>query len=195
MSVSETEASARGYSIAFARDMIPEKMKPYSSSLPPIYEKYHGQYLSIGGQGRGVDWLCGDWGNRMLMVGEFPSVEAVGAFWWGPEYRASAKLREGAVTVDVGQVAGTNEEPSPEHSVFLLVVVPADEPVALEAGTCLISAGPDAVETLEGDLDGQSLTMIGFPSRDALDAAWASIESKVVGMGGKACAANRAPAG
>lgn len=188
-----TGTSARGYSIAFARDMIPEKMKPYSSSLPPIYEKYQGRYLAIGGQGRGVDWLCGDWGDRMVMVGEFPTVEAVAAFWWGPEYRASAKLRAGAVTVDVGQAAGTDQAPAVDHSVFLLIAVPGDQPIAPDNGTCVISASPDAVETLEGDLNGLSLSMTGFTSREKLDAAWAGVKDAVIAQGGKACAANRAP--
>lgn len=185
----------RGYSIAFARDMIPEKMKPYSSSLPPIYEKYQGKYLAIGGQGRGVDWLCGDWDNRMVMVGEFPSVEAVGAFWWGPEYRSSAELRKGAVTVDVGQVAGTDSPSEAEHTVFLLIVAPTEQPVACGSGDTIMSASPSQVTTLEGDLAGLSLTMIGFQSRDDLDAAWAEIEAHVKGLRGHACAANRAPTG
>lgn len=188
-------SSCRGYSVAFARDMIPEKMKPYSSSLPPIYEKYQGRYLAIGGPGRGVDWLCGDWGDRMVMVGEFPTYKAVGAFWWGPEYRASAKLRDGAVTVDVGQVPGTDQAPTSDLTVFLIIVVPGEEPVApeLNMGSCLISVAPDALETLEGDLGGLSLSMTGFASRDDLDAAWAKLKPTVEAQGGRACAANRAP--
>lgn len=186
--------STRGYSIAFARDMIPEKMKPYSSSLPPIYEKYQGRYLAIGGQGRGVDWLCGDWGERMVMVGEFPTADAVGAFWWGPEYRASAKLRVGAVTVDVSQVAGTDQLPAADHTVFLLIAVSGEQPITPDRGTCLVSAPPEALETLEGDLNGLCLSMTGFTSREALDAAWDGVKDAVIARDGKACAANRAPA-
>lgn len=188
-----TGPCARGYSVAFARNMIPEKMKPYSASLPPIYEKYQGRYLAIGGPGRGVDWLCGEWNDRMVMVGEFPTADAVGAFWWGPEYRASAKLREGAVTVDVGQVEGTHQAPAEEHTVFLLIAVPGEAPIIPKNGTCVISASPDALETLEGDLNGLSLSMTGFTSRDALDAAWADIKDAVEARRGKACAATRAP--
>lgn len=188
-----TETGARGYSLAFARDMIPEKMKPYSASLPPIYEKYQGKYLAIGGQGRGVDWLSGDWGNRMLMVGEFPSYEAVGAFWWGPEYRASARLREGAVTVDVGQVPGTAQAPKPEDAVFLLIAVPNGDPIVPATGNRLIAAAPGSIETLEGDLTGLAISLTGFESREALDAAWATVQDDVKARGGQACAANRAP--
>lgn len=183
----------RGYSIAFARDMIPEKMKPYSSSLPPIYEKYEGRYLAIGGAGRGVDWLCGDWGDRMVMVGEFPSAKAVGDFWWSPEYRASAELRIGAVTVDVCQVGGTESAPDPNHVVFLLIAVPRESPLDCPAGDTILAASPDAVTTLEGDLDGMALTMVGFSSREDLDAAWKGLQVQVESLGGHACAANRAP--
>ncbi|MEQ8510510.1 MAG: DUF1330 domain-containing protein [Rhodospirillaceae bacterium] len=185
--------TTRGYSIAFARDMIPEKMKPYSSSLPPIYEKYQGKYLAIGGPGRGVEWLCGDWDKRMVMVGEFPTLKAVGAFWWGPEYRASAKLREGAVKVDVGQVAGTKQAPLPEHKVFLLIAVPAASPIAVVGGDTIISVRPESVTVLEGDLSGLALTMVGFHTREALMDAWEQVSERVVDLGGHACAANRAP--
>lgn len=183
----------RGFSIAFARDMIPEKMKPYSSSLPPIYEKYQGRYLAIGGQGRGVDWLCGDWDNRMVMVGEFPSAKAVSDFWWGPEYRASAELRVGAVTVDVCQVGGTDVAPNPDHVVFLLIAVPSERALECSTGDTILSASPDAVTTLEGGLDGMALTMVGFSSREDLDAAWKGLQAQVENLGGCACAANRAP--
>jgi len=183
----------RGYSIAFARDMIPEKMKPYSSSLPPIYEKYEGRYLAIGGPGRGVDWLCGDWGDRMVMVGEFPSAKAVGDFWWGPEYRASAELRVGAVTVDVCQVGGTDIAPDPNHVVFFLIAVPSDRAMECLTGDTILSASPDAVTTLEGDLSGLALTMVGFKSREDLDTAWSGVQADVESLGGHACAANRAP--
>ncbi len=191
--------TTRGYSIAFARDMIPEKMKPYSSSLPPIYEKYQGKYLAIGGPGRGVDWLCGDWANRMVMVGEFPTPQAVGDFWWGPEYRASAKLRAGAVSVDVGQVAGTNLAPSADHKVFLLIAVPggakAAAPITVSKGDTVISAAPESITTLEGDLSGLAITMVGFQTRERLEAAWDMVSDQVKALGGYACAASRAPAG
>ncbi len=58
-----------GYSLAFARDMVPARMAPYSAALPPIYQKFVGQYLAIGGPGRGVERLAGDWGERSIMLG------------------------------------------------------------------------------------------------------------------------------
>ncbi len=183
---------ARGYSIAFARDMIPDRMKAYSDSLPPIYEKYQGKYLAIGGPGRGVDWLAGTWADRMLMIGEFPNFEAVSEFWWSPEYREAARRRQGAVKVDVGQVPGTDRVPSPSDTVFLLIVVPASNPVEVKGGTCLISAPPAALVTLEGNLRGLATTLVGFPTREDLSSAWSN-EKKVADLKGYACAAIRAP--
>ena len=185
--------AARGYSIAFARDMIPDRMKPYSESLPPIYEKYQGQYLAIGGPGRGVDWLAGAWADRMIMIGEFPSFEAVSEFWWSPEYREAAGRREGAVKVDVGQVPGTDLAPTPKHTAFLLIVVPADEPVKVVGGTGLIAAAPSALVTLEGNLRGLAITLVGFDTRETLNSAWDGVKKKVNSLQGYACAAQRAP--
>lgn len=182
-----------GYSIAVARDMIPEKMKPYSSSLPPIYETYKGRYLAIGGQGRGVDWLTGDWSERMIMVGEFPTFDAVGAFWWSDEYRAAAKLRIGAVNVDVAQVPGNGIAPNVNHAVFLLIFIEADRPIDVPGGDTLVSVTPDQVTILEGQFGGTAITVAGFANRAALDAAWAEVKPYVDQHGGRACAANRAP--
>ena len=184
---------SRGYSIAFARDMVREKMKPYSASLPPIYEKYQGKYLAIGGQDRGVDWLAGDWTDRMIMIGEFPSPGAVNDFWWGPEYRESAKLRQGAVTVDVGAVPGTDQVPSAEHTVFLLIVMEAQTPMTVDGGTSIISASPSDVTTLEGDLRGLSIKLVGFANRSDLDKAWGAVKELVENLEGYACAVSRAP--
>lgn len=184
---------ARGYSIAFARDMIPEKMKAYSASLPPIYEKYSGKYLAIGGQGRGVDWLCGDWPDRMIMIGEFPSPCDVSDFWWSPEYRESVRLREGAVTVDVGAVPGTDQAPDENDKVFLLIVMDSETPMTVDGGKALISATPGDITTLEGGLEGLSIKLVGFPSREDLDAAWKDVKELVENLEGHACAANRAP--
>lgn len=194
-------AEARGYSVAFARDMIPEKMKAYSASLPPVYEKYRGRYLAIGGPGRGVDWLAGDWANRLIMIGEFPSRSAVGDFWWSPEYRQSASLRKGAVTVDVIQAGGTGQAPQDRHQSFLLVVVPGGDPwlpdddlsAEVEA-TVLVACGPDDLTVLEGAFDGLSVTLVACGERSAVDRLWERAGAGLTSRGARVCAVSRAPA-
>ena len=187
----------RGYSIAFARDMIPAMMAPYSAALPPIYEKYGGAYIAIGGPGRGVDWLWGDWNDRLIMIGEFANREAVGEFWWGPEYRAASKLRKGAVTVDVAQVGGAGAPPAAGLQSFLLVVWPGDgawRPPETTAGVTLIAADAAQVTTLEGDLSGLSLTLLGFPDRASLDDAWQQAADPLRNSNARVGAVNRAAA-
>jgi uncharacterized protein (DUF1330 family) len=44
---------------------------------------------------------AGEWGDYLLMVSEFPNVEAARAFWRSSEYREVRKLREGHGTVHV----------------------------------------------------------------------------------------------
>ena len=189
-------AGPRGYSVAFARDMIPEKMVPYSTALPPIYDKYKGAYIAIGGPGRGVDWLAGDWTNRSIMIGEFPSRAAVGDFWWSPEYGAAAKLRAGAVTVDVAQVGGTDTVADDSLRSFLLIAVPrgmAWTPPTDDSGSVLFAVDAADVTILEGDLTNISLTVIGYPSRDSLDAAWARSSDELGALDARVCAVSRAP--
>ncbi|MCC5867044.1 MAG: DUF1330 domain-containing protein [Gammaproteobacteria bacterium] len=175
-----------GYSLAFARDMVPAKMKPYSSSLPPIYEKYRGGYVGIGATGRGVDVLAGDWGNRSIMLGRFPGPEAVAEFWWSPEYRAAAKLREGAVRVDACKLAGA--EPRANDSIFLVVafrpasggsaesLLQAIDERADEQSSVLVAAPPDAVEVLEGEaLAGCGVLIFGYESPASLTSDWTTL--------------------
>ncbi len=170
-----------GYSLGFARDMVPPKMAAYSATLPPIYAKYRGSYLALGGPGRGVDWLGGDWGERAIMLGRFADYDAVGAFWWSPEYRAAAKLREGAVKVDVCRFSGRT--PPDEHAAILVLalvgcraaqvqVLLRDFAAASEG--CLLGPLEDsAFEVLEGQLDDVRVAVFSFRDKAAAQAAWA----------------------
>jgi uncharacterized protein (DUF1330 family) len=162
-----------GYSLAFARDMIPEKMKAYSAALPPIYATHGGHYLAIGGPGRGVEHLAGSWGPRAVMLGQFPTREAVSEFWWGEAYRAAARLRVGAVTVDACAFAG---KASQAAIASLLIIACADArelsllAASREAGATLAQTA--AVEVLEGDLAGFGISVLSFASTEASQAAW-----------------------
>jgi uncharacterized protein (DUF1330 family) len=41
-----------------------------------------------------------------LVIFEFPSLDAIHAFWNSPEYGPVKKIREGAAVVDIWAVAG-----------------------------------------------------------------------------------------
>ncbi|HRX91116.1 MAG TPA: DUF1330 domain-containing protein [Steroidobacteraceae bacterium] len=191
-----------GYSLAFARDMVPAKMAAYSAALPPIYQKFVGQYLAIGGPGRGVERLAGDWGDRSVMLGVFPDYAAVGEFWTSPEYRAAAKLRVGAVKVDACRLPG-RRAPDEHQAMLLLAVKGADDlPALLESATSVAPAArvlaPLAVggfEALEGDLHGHEIGLLSFPDLGALQTAWAELRPRLMtdNTSVQAYAVNRAP--
>jgi uncharacterized protein (DUF1330 family) len=199
-----TPAEEAGYSLAFARNMVPARMGPYSSSLPPIYQRFSAHYLALGGPGRGVDRLHGDWGDRSLMVGQFPTYAAVAQFWWSPEYRAAAALRAGAVDVDVCRLAG--RVPPPEHSQVLVMAFRPGDQAADSAladlcanaahGLCLAPLDPAGFEVLEGDLATWKVRVLSYVDRAALEAHWAQIKVALDGRGElQAYAAPRASRG
>lgn len=178
-----------GYSLGFARDMVPPKMAAYSAALPPIYVKYRGSYVALGGPGRGVDRLGGDWGDRAIMLGRFDDYDAVGAFWWSPEYRTAAKLREGAVTVDVCRFSG--RLPPDDHDAILvlaLVACRAAAPLALlgefaaaGGGSVLAPVEGGAFEVLEGRLDDVLVAVLSFRDQAAARIAWTAGHAALAG--------------
>lgn len=169
-----------GYSLGFARDMVPPKMAAYSAALPPIYVKYRGSYLALGGPGRGVDRLGGDWGDRAIMLGRFDDYDAVGRFWWSPEYREAARLRAGAVNVDVCRFSG-RLPPDGHEAILVLALVGcrASDPQALlrefaaaAGGSVLAPIDGGAFEVLEGRLDDVLVAVLSFPDKEAALSAW-----------------------
>jgi uncharacterized protein (DUF1330 family) len=57
-------------------------------------------------RGGKVEVLEGQPDGRSMVVFEFPSTEAIHAFWNSPEYVPVKMLRQGAATVNVWAVAG-----------------------------------------------------------------------------------------
>ena len=62
----------------------------YAALLPPLYEKYGGEYVAIG---RGVEVLEGDYAPESFVVARWPSMAAARAFWNSPEYAPLKKAR------------------------------------------------------------------------------------------------------
>jgi uncharacterized protein (DUF1330 family) len=183
-----------GYSLAFARNMIPAKMAPYSAALPPIYEKFNGGYVALAGPGRGAEHLAGDWGDRAIMLGRFPSYRAVADFWWSPEYRAAAEHRKGAVTVDVCRFAGW-QVPEADEALLVLAFEPdaghrwratLERETSAGTGGCFVAPlERPAFEVLEGDLSNMTIAVLSFPDHAALRAAWAALRPSLHAIAGR----------
>lgn len=75
----------------------------YREAVVPLIMKFDGKFAIRGGK---VEVLEGDHDGRRLVAFEFPSVEAIHAFWDSPEYVPVKKLRQGAAALDIWAVPG-----------------------------------------------------------------------------------------
>ena len=76
----------------------------YRAAVDTLAEKFGGRYIVRGAVE--IEVLEGTHDGRRLVVFEFPSMEAIHAFWHSPEYVAAKKFREGAADLDVWAVPG-----------------------------------------------------------------------------------------
>lgn len=65
-------------------------MSGYASKLGPLYEKYGGEYLAIGG---GPEILEGGYNPPSYVIGKWRSIEAARSFWNSPEYEDLKRAR------------------------------------------------------------------------------------------------------
>ncbi len=80
-----------------------KKYAEYGRRVPGLISAFGGRYLARGGE---VEMLSGDRRPRRVVVVEFPSREALGAWWNSAEYRAIARLREESASVSAVVVEG-----------------------------------------------------------------------------------------
>ncbi|MCL5110854.1 MAG: DUF1330 domain-containing protein [Chloroflexi bacterium] len=81
----------------------PAQYEEYKKAVPAAIHAYGGRYLIRGGV---VEVLDGRHDGRRLVMLEFPTMDAVRAWWASPEYQASKRLRYGAATMDAWAVPG-----------------------------------------------------------------------------------------
>jgi uncharacterized protein (DUF1330 family) len=80
-----------------------EQYQKYRDAVVPLIMKFGGKFSVRGGK---VEVLEGQPDTRSMVVFEFPSIEAIHAFWNSPEYVPVKKLRQGAATLNVWAVPG-----------------------------------------------------------------------------------------
>ncbi len=79
-----------------------EQWLEYRHAVVPLIMDFSGAHITKGG----IETLEGcDGGERVAMF-EFPSMEAIRAFWDSPRYGAMKELRRGAATLNVWAVPG-----------------------------------------------------------------------------------------
>lgn len=75
--------------------------KAYQVAVQPLMEAHGARLRATGTQ---LEVLEGAHDGRRLVVFEFPSMDAIRAFWGSPQYKQVSKLREGAARIDVWAV-------------------------------------------------------------------------------------------
>ncbi len=113
-SVAGAAEPAPAFLVVVGKGWDREKMGAYARSLPPVYAKWGGRYLAIGGPGRGVAWLAGPAHvrDRSLVLARFDSAATVQSFWWGEDYREAMRNRYAGGAFTVVTLAGDPADPA-----------------------------------------------------------------------------------
>ena len=97
------EANMPAYLISQGAVKDPERMQAYRAAVVPLIAKFHGRYIVRRGE---VQVLEGHHDGRSVTIHEFPSIEAIHAFWDSAEYASIKDLRLGAADLDLWAVEG-----------------------------------------------------------------------------------------
>jgi uncharacterized protein (DUF1330 family) len=79
----------------------------YVAALPPLYEKYGGFYVAVGPVGQVLE---GTPDFQSLVISQWPSCDAVRAFWFDPDYRKLVEARQAWGRFDVVLIEGTGAQ-------------------------------------------------------------------------------------
>ncbi|MEI9924367.1 MAG: DUF1330 domain-containing protein [Bradyrhizobium sp.] len=79
-----------------------ERFGRYRQAVVPLIESFGGRHIRSGA----VERLEGDQDGSRIALFEFPTVEAIHAFWDSPAYVPVKEMRRGAATLDVWAVPG-----------------------------------------------------------------------------------------
>ena len=75
----------------------------YRTAVVPFISTFGGK---IAARGAKVEILEGEHDLRLIVMFEFPSMEAIHAFWNSPDYVPIKKLREGIATLNIWAFPG-----------------------------------------------------------------------------------------
>jgi uncharacterized protein (DUF1330 family) len=81
----------------------PKVYDEYRRQVVPLLARFAGRFLVRGGA---ISHLEGDWKPRRLVIIEFPTMDALQAFYHSPEYAPMRALRQSASTGSVVVAGG-----------------------------------------------------------------------------------------
>ncbi len=83
----------------------PDQYARYQEATPAAIAAAGGRFVARGGE---LAVLEGDWQPKRLVVLEFEDLEAAKRFYDSPEYKEAKRLREGAASLNMVAVQGTD---------------------------------------------------------------------------------------
>ncbi len=173
------EATRPAYLFVMGTTSNAEVIGRYARTLPPIYQKFGGTYLATGRVGRNLLVLEGKFQPESIVLAKFPTADGPNEFWWSPEYRQSAEIRQGAGIFDVVKLKGRPDEASAAQGrpAYLISIARIQDrsrlkpyaegamPLLRAAGAkFLVSADRKDIELLEGQFGNLTVVIIQFPS-------------------------------
>ncbi|MFM8516663.1 MAG: DUF1330 domain-containing protein [Nevskiaceae bacterium] len=183
-SMGESNPMRPAYLLVMGTSTDAAAMGRYARTLPPIYAKLDGYYLALGAVGRGITVLEGSFKAQSLVLAKFPRLEGPNEFWWSPEYRRSVEIRRGAgsfTVVKLKGVPGDLNKPSGKPAYLLSIgdikdrdklkpYADISRPLVRAAGASFVSVGGRKdIELLEGEFGNLDVTLLRFPSMQALE--------------------------
>jgi uncharacterized protein (DUF1330 family) len=78
-----------------------DRYRKYQAAVQPLIQSCGGRLRATGAE---LEVLEGSPPGRRLVIFEFPSMDALQAFWRSPQYAAIKPLREGAAQIDAWAV-------------------------------------------------------------------------------------------
>ena len=164
-----------GLLVTHGLDVRLEMLGAYSAGLPPLYRRFGGYYLAIGGPGRGCEAL-GTSPPASGKVAVFGNLQAIRDFWWCEEYRSLVPLRAAGGRFDsfaTEAVAATWPVPGPHIYVAYATRAEALELERVRGAGAAVLVDSTAFDRLEGDPPWQRIAVWSASpeSRTAVDVA------------------------
>jgi len=169
-----------GYLIVLARIDDRARFMRYVQALPPVYAKFGGAYLAVGGPAQ-VHRYGAQGPAQSLVISRWQSLQQIQGFWSSPEYQAVKALRGGTGEFHVMACAG--ESCDAEMHALGLLLEPgvafgdpgAESLLAADGLRTLASCEADEGVVLEGNRPAASVSLFGASSLAAAQAAGAAL--------------------
>ena len=84
-----------------------EKYKKYQMAAAPLIQREGGHLIAISSNG-GLDVLEGKFDSQILVIIEFPDMDAIKRFYNSKEYQEVKKIREGTTTFNLWAVPASS---------------------------------------------------------------------------------------